>query len=222
MAQGPLSAGVLRRSSAARARKSGRASWARRRRLRPGRGRDRRRHRPGRAASWCGRPGPATHAVSRFVGHAASLGMSGTARSLVPFVCCRGLVADARLRPHRSDWVRPIGRREGPRSIVMALPLPVIPPQPDAFHLAPHRIRVEITEGVIMHDVQKARGVLDGLRERLARGPLDRTETLHIGLDVARAMAHAHAGEVVHRGGVDGEPPARDGRDRRRREGARD
>ena len=30
--------------------------------------------------------------------------------------------------------------REGP-DLVMALLLPVIPPQPDAFHLAPHRIK---------------------------------------------------------------------------------
>jgi hypothetical protein len=32
------------------------------------------------------------------------------------------------------------GIREDP-NVPMALPLPVIPPQPDAYHLAPHRIR---------------------------------------------------------------------------------
>ena len=40
-----------------------------------------------------------------------------------------------------------VGRKVEPGSIertlvpAMALPLPVIPPQPDAFHLAPHRIK---------------------------------------------------------------------------------
>ena len=34
--------------------------------------------------------------------------------------------------------IRPYGTR---LSQHMALPLPVIPPQPDAFHLAPHRIK---------------------------------------------------------------------------------
>ena len=48
-------------------------------------------------------------------GHAASIGMSGTARSLVPFACCRGLAADARLRirpsTRSSDWRRAKGER---------------------------------------------------------------------------------------------------------------
>ena len=36
---------------------------------------------------------------------------------------------------------RPIGRHRGKTQQLMALPLPVIAAQPDAFHLAPHRIR---------------------------------------------------------------------------------
>ena len=66
--------------------------------------------------------------------------VSGTARSLVPFACCRDAYAGARLRRQsRADYpTRCATRTLGP---VMALPIPVIPPQPDAFHLAPHRIR---------------------------------------------------------------------------------
>ena len=41
----------------------------------------------------------------------------------------------------RVDWtIRSTLHREG-IDPVMALPMPVIPPQPDAFHLAPHRIK---------------------------------------------------------------------------------
>ena len=36
---------------------------------------------------------------------------------------------------------RAIVVNEAPIQARMALPLPVIPPQPDAFHLAPHRIK---------------------------------------------------------------------------------
>lgn len=41
----------------------------------------------------------------------------------------------------RVDWtIRSTHGREAHHTH-MALPLPVIPPQPDAFHLAPHRIK---------------------------------------------------------------------------------
>lgn len=41
-----------------------------------------------------------------------------------------------------SIGLSPAGRtNEARNQLVMALPLPVIPPEPEAFHLAPHRIK---------------------------------------------------------------------------------
>lgn len=45
-----------------------------------------------------------------------------------------GSVASADLPP-------PDARPQRPRPTIMALPLPVLTPQPDAYHLAPHRIK---------------------------------------------------------------------------------
>ena len=80
--------------------------------------------------------------VRRIVVHAPSVcpPVGGTARSLVPFACCRGAGGGARLR-RQSRLDRPFDPRTEAHDRSMALPLPVIPPQPDAFHLAPHRIK---------------------------------------------------------------------------------
>ena len=49
-------------------------------------------------------------------------------------------MGDARLRRQSGPPIRSMPKPEA-LTRVMALPLPVIPPQPDAFHLAPHRIK---------------------------------------------------------------------------------